>query len=55
MLQRMGATTLSQINYLIPLVGFAWGVLLLGERPTWRAAIALALVLTGIALVNRRR
>lgn len=54
LLQRLGATTLSQINYLIPIVGFTWGVLVLGEQPGWRAGIALALVLTGIALVNRR-
>lgn len=53
LVRAIGATGLSQVNYLIPVMGLLWGMALLGERPGWRAAAALGLVLTGIALVNR--
>lgn len=41
------------VNYLIPLVGVFWGVVLLDERFGWQAAAALALILGGVALVGR--
>lgn len=44
----LGATTSSQLNYVIPVLGGIWGVLLLGERLDPRMAAALALVLVGI-------
>jgi drug/metabolite transporter (DMT)-like permease len=55
LVKSLGASGFSQVNYLIPLMGVAWGVLLLGEEPGLREATALVLILTGVALVNRRR
>lgn len=55
LIKATGATFVSQVNYLVPALGVVWGVALLAERPSWRALIALTLILTGIALVNRRR
>lgn len=50
---RAGATATAMVNYLIPAMGFAWGVLFLGEPATPTAVLALALILAAIALVNR--
>ncbi len=55
LIKTIGATMLSQVNYLIPVMGVVWGVALLGERPSWNALAALTLILIGIALVNRSR
>jgi drug/metabolite transporter (DMT)-like permease len=44
-----GPSFLSLINYLIPLWAVGLGMIVLGERPGWRAGVALALVLAGIA------
>ena len=49
-----GPTFMSLINYLIPLWALVLGVVALGERPTWHALIALILVLSGIALSERK-
>ena len=49
-----GATFTAQINYLIPLIGVAWGAAVLGERPSAGAFVALALILSGIGLTSRR-
>ena len=49
-----GATFTAQINYLIPVMGVAWGAAVLGERPSAGAFVALALILSGIGLISRR-
>ena len=49
-----GPSFLSLINYLIPLWAVAVGAVFLGERPSWRALVALALVLVGIAVSEKR-
>jgi drug/metabolite transporter (DMT)-like permease len=49
-----GATFTSLINYLIPLFGVLWGAAVLAERLPATALAGLALILSGIALVNRR-
>ncbi len=49
-----GATFTAQINYLIPLMGVAWGAAVLGERPSAGAFVALALILSGVGLTSRR-
>ena len=49
-----GATFTSFVNYLIPPFGVAWSALLLGERLDRTAAIALVLIMAGVALANRR-
>lgn len=52
LIRNIGASRLSQINYVIPVMGALWGVMLLGEQPDLNMLLALALVLTGITLVN---
>lgn len=49
-----GATFTSLINYLIPLFGVLWGAAVLAERLPTTAFAGLALILSAIALVNRR-
>ncbi len=49
-----GATFTSLINYLIPVVGVACGVLVLDERLSGAAFAALALILAGVGLISRR-
>jgi drug/metabolite transporter (DMT)-like permease len=52
-IQRQGASFFSQINFLVPLIGVAWGMLILSERPAVNALAALAMVLAGLALARR--
>ena len=47
-----GATFLSFINYMIPLMGVFWGATLLGEQVEPKALAALALILAGLAIAN---
>ena len=49
-IDRQGASFLSQINFLVPVVGMVFGVLMLGERFPANAYVALAIILLGIAL-----
>lgn len=49
-----GATFTSFVNYLIPPFGVAWSALFLGETLERAAAIALVLIMAGVALANRR-
>ncbi len=55
LVKRLGAGKLSQVNYLIPVLGAAWGMIFLGERFNPSTFVALAMVLTGIAIVSGRR
>ncbi len=50
--RRQGAAFFSQINYLVPPFGVAWGAVLLAERPSPNAYVALALILIGIAIAG---
>lgn len=49
LLRRTGATFIALNNYLIPNLGVLWGILFLGEEPSLRAFVALAIILAGIA------
>ena len=51
-LRNLGATTFSQLNYVIPILGSLWGVLLLGELLQLRMLTALGLVLIGIYFIQ---
>ena len=53
LIHRVGATTFSQVNYIIPVFGAAWGILFLNEVPGWRLPTALVLVLCGVFIVSR--
>ena len=48
--QRNGAVFMSGAGYLIPPFAMLWGWLFLGERPTATLWLALALILTGLAV-----
>jgi len=47
-----GVTFLSLNNYLIPIMGVAWGALFLGETVAGEAVIALALIFAGIIIAG---
>jgi drug/metabolite transporter (DMT)-like permease len=53
LLTRYMASRLSVFSFLTPIFGVTFGVLLLGEHFTLRFMIAAAMVLAGIALVNK--
>jgi drug/metabolite transporter (DMT)-like permease len=53
LIQRAGPTFLSNINYLIPVVAYFVGALVLGELVVWHDMVALVAILFGI-VVSRR-
>lgn len=53
LIRRAGPTFLSNINYLIPLVAYFTGAIVLGELVVWHDMIALAAILFGIAVSRR--
>jgi len=55
LIHKIGANGIAQNNYLVPLLGVGWGMLLLNERPGWNVFVALVLILSGVVLVNRQR
>lgn len=52
-IDRCGATFLSQINFMVPLFGVMFGALLLSERLSVNAYIALIIILAALALSRR--
>ena len=50
---RQGPSFFSQINFVVPLMGVAWGALVLGERLPVTAFAALAMILLGLAASRR--
>ncbi|MBX2867429.1 MAG: DMT family transporter [Acidiferrobacterales bacterium] len=54
-IHRLGAVTFAHINYLIPILGSIWGVLLLSEIIGWNTWAALGLVLAGIYFIQPPR
>jgi len=53
-MQSWGATRVSTVTYLTPVVGVALGVLLLGERLGWNEPVGAVLVLVGILFAQQR-
>lgn len=49
-----GPSFLSNINYVIPVVAYFTGALILGEAIEWHSIAALSLIIFGIALSRRR-
>ncbi|MCF6322096.1 MAG: DMT family transporter [Rhizobiaceae bacterium] len=49
---RQGASFLSQINFMVPVFGVLWGILFLAEILPANGAIALALILAGVAIAR---
>lgn len=52
-IERCGATFLSQINFMVPLFGVLFGTVLLGERLSANAYVALSIILVALALSRR--
>ena len=52
LIKNAGATYTSLVTYLLPVMGVIWGVSLLGEGVQWRALLAMALILIGIACTS---
>ena len=50
--RRQGASFFGQINLLVPVFGVFWAVLILAERPSANAIIALAIILAGTAIAR---
>ena len=55
MVEARGASFFSFVNYLNPVFGVFWGVVLLSDEISLQAIVALALVLTGISVANLKR
>ena len=51
-IDRAGPTFLSTINYLVPVVAFFCGAWILSEPVSWHHFVALAAILTGIAITR---
>lgn len=49
-----GATRATLVTYAMPVVAFALGAVVLGERVTWQLVVGGLLIVGGIALVNRK-
>jgi drug/metabolite transporter (DMT)-like permease len=54
LIKRIGAMRASTVTYLIPFFGVIWAWLILGEPLTVTMAVAGALILSGVALSQRR-
>ncbi len=54
LINSIGATRTSAVNYLLPLVGLMLGVSFLGEPLDWRLAAGLVLILSGIWVINTK-
>ena len=52
--RRQGAAFLSQINFLVPVAGVGWGILILSEDIPIRAWLALAIILAGVAIARMK-
>ena len=49
---RQGASFFGQINLLVPVAGVLWGATILGERLSFNAFFALAIILSGVAVAR---
>ena len=53
LVERAGPSFISNVNYLIPVLAFFSGILLLNEAVTWVSLISVAIILSGIALTRK--
>ena len=51
-IQKLGATFFSQLNFIVPLFGVLFGVMFLAETPSLYALLALAIILIGVGLAR---
>jgi drug/metabolite transporter (DMT)-like permease len=52
LIESADASYVSMVTYLVPVFGVILGVLILGERLSWNAYVAFAMILMGIMIVN---
>ncbi len=56
LLGQVSANKFAQINYIIPLLGYVWGLLFMGETLRWQAIVATALIVIGVrAVLNNKQ
>ena len=55
LLHDIGPSRVSMTTYLLPLIGIALGVLVLGETMDWRMIAGGILIILGIIIVNQRQ
>jgi drug/metabolite transporter (DMT)-like permease len=55
LVQTAGPSMVAFVNYLIPVLGVGWGAMVLDERVTAEALVALVVILAGIAIAQVRR
>lgn len=57
LLGQVPANKFAQINYIIPLLGYIWGLLFMGETLRWQAVMAAVMIILGVRAVlgNRPR
>ncbi|MGB1239070.1 MAG: DMT family transporter [Pseudomonadales bacterium] len=53
LVERAGPSFLSNINYMIPVLAFFTGIVLLDESVTWLSVISVVIILCGIALTRK--
>ena len=52
LIERVNATYVSMVTYMIPVIGLILGVLILNESIGWNAYVGCALILIGVMIVN---
>ena len=55
LLGQVPANTFAQINYVIPLLGYVWGLLFMGEALRWQAVLAAVMIVLGVRAVLGHR
>jgi len=53
LVERAGPSFISNVNYLIPVLAFFSGIILLNETVTWVSLISVAIILSGIAVTRK--
>ncbi len=53
-IKQFGATAAAMVAYIVPIVATAGGVLFLGEQVTGGMLVGMALIIAGVAMLNRR-
>jgi len=53
LVERAGPSFISNVNYLIPVLAFFSGIILLNEAVTWISLLSVAIILSGIALTRK--
>lgn len=55
LVKQLGAATMSQVNYVIPVLGTIWGVTFMSEPLKASSIVALVLVLCGVAIISSQK